>query len=420
MNILFVNTTDYKGGAAQVAYNTRSELIKRGHQAGFLVHTKTLDERNIGLIDKRSDFGLLSKISKKFTGKDIPSFLYFKSQEIFRFIIANDMECFSMKDIAKTKEFAEADIVHLHNLHGNYFNLKQLEEISKIKPTVWTLHDMWAITGHCSYSYDCKKWEKECSSCPHLRVYPSISWDNTKSLYNKKKNIYKNSSLNIVCPSSWLAEKTKKSILNNSEISVIENGIDLKQFFYKSKKESREKLGLPLDKKIILFVSAGGKRDKRKGWEYIDKMLDNFPETIFLCIGGKGGELEKRRNLKHLPYITDREKLSLYYSSADLFLFTSLAENFPLVTLEAMSCGTPVVSFDVGGVKEAVTHLKNGYIAKMGDLEDLQEGVKYIFSLKDDQLEEISFLSRERVKINFSLDVMVDKYIDLYKKIVKK
>jgi len=416
MKILTINTTDFRGGAAQVAHNINEGLKERGHHVSFFVANKTKDNKDVFLVNSRINYGFLSKISKYFFKKDIPSFIVFKTRDIFRSLIANDIEYFRGINILKTKEYKNADIVHFHNLHGNYFNLKLLKEISKEKPVVWTLHDMWALTGHCSYSFSCQKWKDGCGYCPDLNIYPSFLWDNTQTILKKKKRIYEESNLNIVSPSSWLHEKAKEGVLGKQKNILIYNGINTSELKKYNKEEARGELGLPQDKKIVLFLSAGGREDKRKGWFYSNKIIENFPDVHFLCIGGKK-EDTKEGNVEYMSYVDDRDKLARYYSAVDVFLFTSLAENFPLVILEAMACGTPILSFDVGGVREAVIHKENGYISKYKDLEDLSNGLKYIFQLTEEEIDTMSRKSRKRIETNFSLEKMIDNYIAVYKKI---
>lgn len=419
MNILEINTVDFRGGAAQVMYNLKSALKKKGNKVSIFSASKTSKDDDVFLINKQIIGGQLSKLSKKLIKKDLPSYAMFKSRDIFRSAIANDIEFFKCDYILKTEEFKGADFVHCHNLHGNYFNLGLLTEISKIKPTIWTLHDMWPFTGHCSYSYECDKWQNGCGYCPDLSIYPPLLWDNTSKLLEKKRKIYNNSKLNIVVPSLWLKKKVEKSILGDKNIKLIYNGVDLSELKQGDKKASREELNLPLNKKIIMFLAAGGNKDKRKGWKYVEKVVNKYKDVLFLCIGGRDKQgKDKINNLKYINYIDSKTLLAKHFSASDIFLFTSLAENFSLVILEAMACGTPIVSFDVGGVKEAVIHEKNGYIAKYKDADDLINGVEYVLKLNEAKISAMSEESINRVKTNFSLEIMANNYINYYQQIL--
>lgn len=426
LNILQIGTMDNKGGAALVSYRLKQKLEKLGHTTSMFVKQKYSDDENIFLIEKQNKlFKILSKLSRKITTKDIPNYIKNKTQSL----LTNDIAFFNNKNLLNSKEFKNADIIHCHNLHGNYFNLKLLQKISKIKPVVWTLHDMWALTGHCSWAFtadwkeECNKWQPGCKNCPNLKTYPRLLWDNTKYLFNKKKGIYQNSKLNIVVPSLWLKQKIEKSILKNQTIDLIYNGTDNITFKKFNKIEVREKLNIPQDKKIIIFLASDGKNNIQKGWQYAKKIISHYKnneDILFLCIGGrKDDEQLNSGNIKYIKYIKDESLLAEYYSISDIFLFTSLAENFPLTILEAMSCGTPIVSFNIGGVKEAATHKQNGYIAEYQNTRDLINGIEYIFSLSNDELNKMSKDSMQKIKEKFTLDIMANNYLKLYEKIIK-
>ena len=427
LNILKINTNDKKGGAANVAYSIKAGLEKYGHTVNMFVKQKYSNDKNVFVIKQSSKtIGILSSLSKKILRKDIPSYL----RNRIRSWIANDIDFFYSNYILKTKEFKKADIIHCHNLHGNYFNLKLLQKISKIKPIVWTLHDMWAITGHCAWAFTenwkkkCNKWQMGCKQCPNLIMYSALKWDSSGYLWNKKKNIYENSKLNIVVPSVWLKRKIEKSILKNQNIYLIYNGIDNSIFKKYDKLESIKKFNLPTNKKIITFLSNKGKCNIQKGWSYTKKIINHYKNNkniLFLCIGGKKEDEQfNSDNIKFISYIADKTLVAQYYSVSDIFLLTSLAENFPLVILEAMACGTPIVSFDVGGVKEAVIHKQNGYIAEYKNTDDLINGIEYIFKLNDDEINKMSENSIQRVKENFTLDIMINNYLKLYNKILNE
>src|SRR3989338_427987 len=249
MNILQVNTTDTLGGAGKVAYSIKNELEKMGHSSTFLVSRKYSQDNDVKLIRPYSNFK--RRLLKKVT-----------------YYLANDLDFFPANQILKMPEFQNADIVHCHNLHTNYFNLRTLEKISKLKPVVWTFHDMWPITAHCAHSFDGALKQNGFFTCPSLDIYPPIAWHNEKYLENKKAKIYANSKFHIVTPSKWLAEKVSRSILKDKDLSVIYNGIDNSVFRPHDKQKCRQELNLPADKKIILIVAKRGQSNPWKGGNY--------------------------------------------------------------------------------------------------------------------------------------------------------
>jgi glycosyltransferase involved in cell wall biosynthesis len=418
MNILEVNTTDFRGGAAQVAFNLMGEMNRKGHHVKMLVSRKTTEEAGIIPINSSYQPGTFSEISKRIIGKDIPSFVRFRSLDFFRAMIANDYKFFRCSQILRLSEFKNADILHFHNLHGNYFNLELLCTISKLKPVIWTLHDMWGITGHCAYSYGCERWREGCGKCPNLKSYPPVAWDNTRSILAEKNKIYDRSDFTVVVPSVWLEKKAQSGALKNKKIALIHNGIDISDMHPIEKHIARKKLNIPEKDKVVLFLASGGSSDPRKGWGIVEKIIFELSKNkniCFLSVGNKKKpEINKNGKIRHIKYIDNRNELAQYYSAADVFLFTSLAENFPLVILEAMACGVPIVSFDVGGVGEAMEHKKNGYLAKYGDSEDLIRGIEYIFNLSENKRKTMSENSVRKARERYTIGKMSDEYMKAY------
>ncbi len=415
MKILEINTTDKKGGAANVAYSLKTMLEKKGHTVSFFVKQKHSNDNNVFTIKQNCKiFNIFSFLSKKIIRKDIPNYLKNK----IRSLLKNDIDFFGSNYLLKTKEFRDADLIHCHNLHGNYFNLKILQKLSRIKPVVWTLHDMWAITSHYVWLSDVTI-KKQFDS---LVTSTYLDWDNSKYLLDSKKKIYENSKLNIVVPSLWLKKIVEKSMLKSQNLTLIYNGIDNTIFKKYDKTRTRQYLKLPTNKKIITFLANGGKNNNQKGWEYaqyVANFYKNNMNILFLCIGGnKTDEQVNNNNIRYVEYIDNQELLAQYYSVSDIFLFTSLFENFPLTILEAMACGTPIVSFDVGGVKEVLTHKKNGYIAEYKNKNSLIKGVEYILKLNLDKLNKMSQNSIQKINNEFTLEIMTENYLKLYRKLL--
>lgn len=411
MKILHINTLDSKGGAAKVASVLMQNYNSLGHDSNLAVGAKLSSSPKSFTINGHN---LLSRLSQKICGKDI---LYALNCRL-RIYFSNDIKYFNNHRLFSSREFKEADIIHCHNLHGNYFNLANLEKISKLKPVVWTLHDMWAATGHCAHSFDCQKYQSGCDRCPRLDVYQKISYDNSSALWKQKKEVYSKSKLNLVVPSLWLKNTIAKSILNSHPINLIYNGVNINLFKLQDKMKIRDKLCLPRDKKIILFLADAGKNNIWKGWEYAAELAQSREEdedVLFLCVGGTKANLN---NISFTGYISDPKEVAKYYAAADVFLFPSLAENFPLVVLEAMACGLPILAFRIGGVPESIIHKKNGYIAEYRSQADLENGLIWLLSLSRDEKEKISQNCSERVRNNFSLEIMAKNYLSLYQTIL--
>ncbi len=402
MNILQINTTDIRGGAAKVAYSIKQELEKNGHTTSMFVGQKYSSDPNVHILnDKKS---LSGKIRRKLA-----------------YWLANDIDVFSSDHILNTQEFKKADIVHCHNLHSSYFNLGTLEKISALKPVIWTLHDMWPITAHCAHSFDGALKSNNFFTCPSLDIYPPIAWHNEKYLEKKKSRIYKNSKFHIVTPSKWLADKVRQSVLKDKPLSIIYNGIDDSVFKPRDKQECRWSLNLPLDKHIALIVAKRGQSNPWKGGNYAQDVIKAFQDNSSVFFVDLGGDNNKNNDkVKIVSYTSDRTTLSKYYSAADILLYPSVADNCPLVVLEAMACGLPIVSFETGGIPELIEHKVNGYIAEYKNTDDLKRGMEHLLNLSTQELEKISQCSINKIHVNFNIEKMTDQYTNLYHKILNR
>ena len=401
MNILQINTADIRGGAAKVAHYLQNELIKREHKSFMLVSRKYSSDENVKLI--RPDYGWRKRILKKLT-----------------FYLADDLDFSPSGHILKMPEFKNADIVHCHNLHTNYFNLNTLEKISQIKPIVWTFHDMWPLTAHCAHSFDGTLKNNGFFTCPSLDIYPPIAWHNEKYLEGKKTKIYKNSNFHIVTPSKWLADKVDQSILKDKPLSVIYNGIDTSTFKPHDKRECRKSLDLPPDKQIILTIAKRGQSNPWKGGNYAQEVFKAFmgdPRAFFVDLGGDTNDNNKE--IRTVSYISDPAILAKYYSAADILLYPSIADNCPLVILEAMACGLPVVSFNTGGIPELVEHKISGYIAEYKNANDLRVGIEYLLNLSSQGIEKMRQYSVNKMVSDFTIEKMTEKYLELYRSLAK-
>lgn len=311
----------------------------------------------------------------------------------------------TLKFLEWVREFAP-DIIHLHNLHGYYINVELLFKFLKEykRPVIWTLHDCWAFTGHCSY-FDlcqCYKWKTECKQCPQKKEYPaSILFDNSRNNYRNKKAAFQEvDNMVIVTPSNWLADLVKESFLREYETRVINNGIDL-TLFKPTEGEFREKYKLG-NKIIVLGVASVW--EVRKGLvDFIElrKLLDRRYEIVLV------GVSEEDKNI--LPYgmlgITRTDsvrELAEIYTAADIFLNLTYEDNYPTVNLEAQACGTPVITYRTGGSVESVLEEQ---VANQGDLKSV---VELIVKYEGKKTSVQSFYDK---------NVAFEEYIELYEEI---
>lgn len=413
IKVLVIGASDNQGGAAKVGWDIGHNVTHSEFDVKYLVAYKTSKNENVYQLNKPSILEWLDNNTKYYA-----TALF---RQILTFFLANDIDFGADEEILNHPWYKQADIVHLHNIHGNYLKLDILVKIDKEKKIVWTLHDMWAITGKCVYTENPECWKDEYHTCSKLGNQPAMLWDNTKYLWNKKKDIYnKLNNLVVVSPSRWLYKIISKSILKDARRQLIYNGIDIRIFRPLSKKKMRQKLELPTDKRIVLFTAQAGVADPRKGWKYVENIIGKYEDKeniLFLCIGGRERKT-KMRNLKFIPYIKDATKLAEYYSASDVLLFTSIAENCSLIILEAMACGLPVVAFDVGGTNELILHKTNGYVAKYKNSDDLIEGIDWILSLKSEKVSVMKKKNINRIKSKFTNLKMTEQYTKLYKSLI--
>ena len=313
------------------------------------------------------------------------------------------------------------DIIHLHNIHGGYFQLNLIDKLSKMAPIVWTFRDMFPLTGHCAYSFECKKWESGCKDCPNLNIYPAMQKDRSAFIWKYKNKIYKKSSFTIVTPSKWLFDCVKKSMLKEKNLRLIYNGVNTEKFRKTDKKEARRKLSLPLQKKIILFSADGGTSNPFKGGEFVLEVYENYKnrdDILFLNVGNNE-EKENLSNWKNYKYVTDENEMALLYSAADIYLFPTLAENCPLGVIEAMSCGLSVITFNTGGVPEIVRHMKDGYVAEYKNGVELIKALDLLLNDKN-LINKMSISAQKRAREEFDAKIMVGNYYKLYCEILDK
>lgn len=288
---------------------------------------------------------------------------------------ATDIALFG-QDITKTKEYREADVVHLHWVNQGFISLKTIDKICKSgKKVVWTMHDEWPLDSIYHYTYGTEN-------------------QNTgfaKSVFNKKQKIYKSKKITFITCSQWLKKiANEKKLGQGQDIISIPNAIDTNIF----------KPILHKAAKRVLFVSQNV-NDERKGIKYLNeaaKLLDSDIEIVALG--------------RDIPYISNVEEMAILYASVDAFVTPSLQDNLPNTIMEAMACGTPCVGFDVGGIPEMIDHKINGYVAKYKDAKDLAEGVRYVLS--DENHDRLAKASREKVINCYSEAAVAKKYIEIY------
>ena len=257
-------------------------------------------------------------------------------------------------------------MIHGHNLHGGYFDLRQLAPMSHRLPVALTLHDEWTFTGHCGYGIECERWRIGCGSCPDLTLYPAIRRDGTRANLRAKRAIYDRSRLYVSTPSQWLMDRATASALAAGVVGwrMIPNGVDRSNFRPGDRAAARARLDLPADPFILLFAANGGRKSPYKDYPTVSAAAVRAAAAVtgrrVLCIAlGDEGPPEAFENgeLRFVPYRADIAEVAAYFQAADLYLHAAKAENLPTTILEALATGLPVVATAVGGIPEELHSL---------------------------------------------------------------
>jgi len=407
MKILHVNYFDIFGGAAKAAYRLHKALISAGINSQMLVQEKYYDDEEvIGPNFFEKYYGKIrfhyDRIKLRKFNSDLVSF-YSPSGSPFSYIPH------------KIKKI-NPDIVHLHWFQGNMMRIEDLLKINK--PLIWTVHDMWAITGGCFCSLGCTNYKNSCGKCYLLNSNKRN--DLSFKLYKRKINVYNNRNITMASPSKWLFKELKGMNIFNRVVNI-PNIINFENFTpYSIKEDAKRYYQIPQRKKCILFVSMNIK-DKNKGFNLLEKALEKIEEEIIVMIVGDGEvKLKEMKGLqfKRIGFIKNEEELNNLYNAADITVVPSIQENFSNVIIESMLSGTPVVAFNVGGNPDLIEHKINGYLAEPYSISDLSLGIKWL--LFSENLQKISALGREDILKKFNKQKILSEYINLYKSVLKK
>lgn len=334
----------------------------------------------------------------------------------------NELHPLGSFKIPNLAAYAEADLLHLHGLHGGFLNYLALPLLTKTKPAVYTLHDIWAFTGHCTYSFDCERWRIGCGRCPYPEIPNAIRRDTTWMEWKLKARSYRQSNLTFVAPSMWIYRLAQESMLKQMPIQHIPNGLDTDLYRPLDRDICRAALGIPAGKKVLLFASRriNPSTYSVKGVDLLVRTLTDLPvslrKEIVLLSMGVGREAFPQdfdMPVMSLGFVESDRLKAIAYSAADLFVYPTRADNMPLVLIESMACGTPAVSFNVGGVPDLVRPGLTGLLADPEDAKQLS--AKILQLLEDDHLRtRLSRQCREVAVKEYNLDLYVNRHIALY------
>lgn len=421
MKIVHINNSDIVGGAAIAANRLNVALRNFGIDSNMLVQEAKTDAEGIVAIGT----GKMHR-AKSFTRfvYERLTFLPHEKNAVLRYAYS---PANIGVDISQHPLVKDADIIHLHWINQGYISLKGLKKLFDTgKPIVWTQHDMWSFTGGCHYAGTCLEFLERCSFCPFLKK-PAKN-DLSARQFIIKKKLYSNVLLHPVSCSRWLrALSSESSLFRNKEVSSIPNPIDTKVFKPIDKAESRKDLGLPTDKKLLLF-GAANIYDLRKGARYLFEALnilhESFPvfkENVEIVVFGKMPQKTKDSipfTIHRMNFISDISDIVKLYNASDIFVLPSLQDNLPNTVMESMACGTPVVSFRTGGVPEMIEHKHSGFLAEGKNALSLATGIYETLFLLD--IDILGKNARQKVLNEYTGEVVAGQYVELYKKLLDK
>ncbi len=422
MKVTLINTSDAGGGAPAACMRLLKALEEQGIDASLLVQQKKTTDPHVESVEKNALDRKRSKFD--FLYERLPFIAFQERDKSVRFAFSTANAGVSIKN---EKLVQEADILHLHWTNSGFLSIRDLKELLSLgKPIVWTLHDMWTFTGGCHYSGECDHFKRECGDCFFLRNpgpndISHTGWLRKADMYSATKNV------NFVACSKWLAGVAEESsLLKGYPINAIPNPIDTAIFSPKNKAEIRAKRNISPDKKIILF-GAANINDRRKGISYLVNALDilkkDYPVEgqMEMVIFGKNKGFDTNAlpfPVHELNIITSQEEIAEVYSLADVFITPSVEDNLPNTVMESLSCGTPVVAFNTGGIPEMVDHMQNGYLANFKDAGDMANGLYEMLYVPNPN--ELSRNARNKVLHDFNNKTVAGQYIKLYQSLLKK
>ncbi len=341
-------------------------------------------------------------------------FLSFEKNKSIRFLFNPGL---FGKNISQHPAIQSADIIHIHFTNFGFLSIKNIAQLCALgKPVIWTLHDMWAFTGGCHHSGACENYQLNCGNCTEFIKYSHPN-DLSHQLWSKKIKAFQQKNLSIITCSKWLqARAQKSSILKNQKIIALPNTLNSEQIFVpQHKNTAKQKLGLPENIPLLLFVAVRPNAPK-KGFKQFIEAVQILENRTSFQIGIVGKIIDKapfdqiKQTIHYFGHIHSSEQLAQIYQASDCYVTTSLEENLPNTIMEAMSCGTPCIGFEVGGIPEMITHQINGYVAKSFDTHDFANGIQWVL----EQDEQLGKNARNKVESEYSEKLVAQQHLNFY------
>jgi glycosyltransferase involved in cell wall biosynthesis len=417
VKIVTVSTSDVGGGAERSARLLFEAYRARGHDSWLAVGDKQTPDPAV------LPFHESPYVDYRPYGRTLPKRLLAVGKWLDHALGREDFR-FPFSRHLLTLTGSVPDIVHCHNLHGGFFDLRVLAPVSRRVPVFLTLHDLWAVTGHCAFPLGCECWRTGCGACPDLAIPPAVARDGTRGNWRRKRRIWARSGLRVALPCRWLEERVAHSILAPAiaEARVIPNPVDLAAFRPGNRDVARRTLALPAEADLVLFVAKGTHANRFKDWPTVRAVAGRLGAEpggrplLILAVGGSGPEERfGRATVRHVPYLAAPAELAPYYQAADVLLHATRQEVLPLVIVEALACGLPVVASRVGGIPEIVEDGRTGWLVPPGDVPAAAAAVAHALA-QPGAARGLARRGAEQVRLRCDRDAIADTFLAWYER----
>lgn len=456
LSILQVSTADVLGGAESIARNLHVAYRRLGHDSHMAVGRKRSDDPDVHRIThhqgkrrnlvRRVSWGLHAAMQRHFDkipgARLIAPVLQSLAEPTGWLERRRGIEDFHFPGSHQVLNLPPRtpNVVHCHNLHANYFDLRALPGLSRRVPVILTLHDAWLLAGHCAHSFECDRWRAGCGQCPDLSIYPAVRRDATAENWRRKAEVFAQCRVCITAPCNWLLDRAKQSMLAPAiaDARVIPNGVDTSIFRPGDMQAARRALGLPMDSAILLFVAQSPGQNPFKDFATLRRAIGQLAARplqrplLFIALGGAGRpERMDGAEIRYIPAQGDAPTVADYYRAADLYLHAARADTFPNTILEALACGRPVVATAVGGIPEQIVSLESfnhgatsgaigtatGVLVSAGDADGLAHFSAKILGNKHLAIRLAGSAAKDAAS-RFSLDRQVEAFLALYRELL--
>jgi glycosyltransferase involved in cell wall biosynthesis len=412
MKVAILSRSDLSGGAARAAFRLHESLLRSGAETRMIVQTQTGDHSTV-VGPKTTPEKVSASIDPHLDR--IPLYRYpYREQSLFSPGWRGGTHW-----LRALREF-EPDVVHLHWVNGGFVSPRQLSRIRK--PVVWSLHDMWAISGGCHYSAGCTAFENSCGRCPALRS--KSTRDLSRQGWYRKQAAYKGiENLTVVGLSRWLTREAQKSaLLAGRTVVNLPNPIDTNVFRPIDRASARGLFNIPRDSRVLLFGAMSATAAHRKGYDLLTSALEQItaPNVRLVVFGASQGDSDSLAGLPitYAGCLGDDVALAALYSAGDATVVPSREEDLSNVIMESLSCGTPVIAYQIGGNGDMIDHKVNGYLASPHDADGLAAGIDWVLGDEPRRLQ-LGDAARAKAVREFDYQVIAARYLQLYGEVIR-